>query len=249
MTIKEKILSLIKKNPYFSLSYLIKETKEKPKVIKNYLLSFKEEGIIFDAGWGIYTTKKQEFKLSTLSRIETLSRLIKKEFPFSKFLIWDTRQLSSLYQHTPRYGITFVETQKELTCSFYEYISKKYQKTYLEQKNKIYFENFSLYLSPVVIRRLIKRAPYKKTQPTLEKILVDIFCDVNTYKYISWQDYWQIWQELAINYRIKIGDLISYSRRRKCFQDLFLQLIDNNIFNNMTFGALFKEVAEVIKNN
>lgn len=133
--------------------------------------------------------------------------------------------------------------------SFYDCISKKYQKTYIEKKNKDYFINFPLHLNPVVIRKKISRSPCAGVTATLEKILVDMFIDLNTYRYISEYDYWQVWRELIPNYRLNMGKIVNYSKRRKRFQKLFSQLIDNNILSQVTSTTFLNKVAEVIRKN
>ena len=237
----------IKKHKYFTLQKITETIPLNKKVIKNYLLEFKKQGVIFNAGYGFYTTLKEEFQIPIISRVETITRLLKKRFPFVNFIIWDTKQLQSLYLHTQVHSITFVETDQEMLSPFYDCISEKYQKTYIEKRNKDYFAQIPLYLNPVVIRKKPSRSPYKGITPTLEKILVDMFIDLNTYRYISEVDYWQIWQELSSHYRINIGKVISYSKRRKRFQSLFSQLIANKTLDEMTFAALLEEVAKVTR--
>ena len=53
-----------------------------------------------------------------------------------------------------------------------------------------------------------------------------MFIDLNKYKYIESSDYWGIWNRLFSEYRVKIGILRNYSKRRKCFKELFAQLTD-----------------------
>jgi hypothetical protein len=247
MTIKNGILDYIKRSKYFSLSSLIKEKKVDARIAKNYLSTFKKQGIIFEAGYGAYTTLKREFQISSVSRVETIARLLKKSFPFADFIIWDTRQLQSLYHHTQAHHLTFIETEKELISPFFEAISKNYRGVFVERRSRSYFGKLPISSNPVVVRRMIRRSPHKGIKPSLEKILVDMFVDLNLYNYISEVDYWQIWRELCSQYRINIGTVVAYSKRRKCFKALFSQLIENNILTDMTFGAYFNEVAKVIK--
>jgi hypothetical protein len=246
---KTFLKQFIKNYKYFTLEDITKKIELDRRTIKNYLLDLKQEGIVFDAGYGVYSTLKEEFKIPVVSRIETIGRLLKKNFPFAEFTIWDTKQLQSLYQHTQAHHVTFVETDKELMNPFYDCISKEYQKTYIEKKNRDYFINFPLHLNPVVIRKKISRSPCGGVMATLGKILVDMFIDLDTYRYISEDDYRQVWRELISNYRLNIGKIVSYSKRRKCFQKLFSQLIDNNILTEVTFATFLKKEAKVIRKN
>jgi len=247
VTIKESILDYIKKNKYFSLRSLVKNKKIDIRLAKNYLLTFKKQGIIFEAGRGVYTTLKREFQIFSVSRVETIARLLKKDFPFADFIIWDTRQLQSLYHHTQAHYLTFIETGKELLYPFSEAVSKNYRDVFIEKRSRNFFKKLSISSNPVVVRKMVRRSPHKGIMASLEKILVDMFVDLNLYRYMSEADYWQIWRELCLQYKINIGTVAGYSRRRKCFKALFLQLIENDILTDMTFGAYFDEVAKVIK--
>lgn len=247
MTIKESIFNYIKANKYFSLNQLVKDRNLDKHIAKNYLLSFKKQGIVFEAGFGVYSTLKEKFRLFDDSRIQTIARILKHSFPFANFLVWDSRQLQSLYHHTQLHHLTFVETEKDLFLPFYESISKNYRDVFIEKHTQAYFKEFSFTHNPIVIRRMIKRSPCEEVTPTLEKILVDIFADLNLYKYISENDYWQLWRNLCEGYRINIGTVISYSKRRKCFKSLFLHLIANKVLSNVTFGAYYEQVVKIIK--
>ena len=249
MTIKETILQYIRQNKYFSLDQLVNEKKLGERTVKNYLLEFKNKKVIFDAGYGVYSTIEKEFKLVKNNRVDTIERLLKKSFPFTDFSIWNTHQLQPLYQHTQSHHITFIDVENDAIIGFFERISDKYRDAAVEKGGKSFFANITVNHNPVIVRKLIRRSPKNDQVPLLEKILVDMFLDLDKYKYLSEADYWQIWKTLSDEYRVKIGVVSAYSKRRKCFKRIFSQLIENKIFPIMTFGAYFDKVAKVIMGN
>lgn len=224
MNKKEKLKEYIKGHRYFSLKQVYKDLSLNRKITKDYLFQFKEENLIFDAGYGIYSTIEKRFELLQKNRVDTILNLLKKRFPYTEFVIWNTQQLQPLYRHTQQHHITFIEVEKEAVPSFFEKVSDEYRETQIEKRNKGYFDSFEISRNPVVIRNLPSRSPKRDHFPELEKIMVDMFIDLEGYRYISEDDYWKIWEELFENYRIKIGTLKNYSKRRKCFESLFSQL-------------------------
>lgn len=220
MTEKERLIKYIKNHNYFSLSHVIKELSLKNKTTKNYLLEFKKEKLIYDAGSGFYSTIKSKYELLPNSRVLTLSKFLRREFPYTKFIIWNTKQLQSLYHHLQQHHITFIEVEKEAVLSFYEKISIKYRNTTIEQQTKEYFNSINIVKDPVIVRKLLSRSPVKKYSPELEKILIDMYIDIERYKYISFSDYWELWRALLSDYRISIGHFYNYSKRRNCYGEL-----------------------------
>lgn len=73
------LIELIKNYKYSTLEDIVKKIELNRKTIKNCLSDLKRKGIIFDAGYGIYTTLKEEFKIPAVSRIKTIKRLLKKK--------------------------------------------------------------------------------------------------------------------------------------------------------------------------
>jgi len=224
MNKKEKVKDYISKHKYFSLSQISNELSLDKKIVKDYLFQLKKENLLFEAGYGMYSNIEKRFCLVPKSRVNTILNFLKKEFPYTEFIIWNTQQLQPLYYYTQQHHITFIEVEKEALTAFFEAVSKNYRDTLLERKEKDYFNSFEITRNPVVIRNLFSRSPKKGYFPELEKILVDMFVDLDSYRYISLSDYRKIWDGLFSEFRIKIGFLYYYSKRRKCFEKLFSHL-------------------------
>ena len=241
MNKKGKVREYIDKHKYFSLSQIAKELSLEKKIVKDYLLQLKKKNLVFEAGYGIYSTIEKRFSLILKSRVNTLLNFLKKKFPYTKFIIWNTQQLQSLYHHTQQHSITFIEVEKEVILSFFETVSKEYRNVLVEKRNREYFNSFDITRNPIVIRNLFSRSPQKGYSPELEKILVDMFINLDKYRYISASDYWKIWERLFSEFRVKIGIFCYYSRRRKCFNKLFPQLSDISSSYRIDLCQIIKE--------
>ncbi|PIV54635.1 hypothetical protein COY52_12600 [Candidatus Desantisbacteria bacterium CG_4_10_14_0_8_um_filter_48_22] len=243
MNKKEVIKKYTESHKYFSLSQIVKETNLNKKILKDYLSIFKKEKRVFSAGQGIYSSIKETFELVEDSRTYTLLKHLKKNFPYTDFLIWNTRQLQSLYHHTQLHHITFIDVEKDAILPFYEKISKEYIETVIEKRSRAYYNSFNIKLNPVVIRRLVSRSlkPKNNHIPQAEKVLVDLFMDVDKYKYISSSDYWKVWEELYPRYRIDIGFVYNYAKRRGCLESIFQPIISLSRKYEIDFCQLLQE--------
>ena len=227
MNKKDIVKNYVKKHRYFSLSQIIEETNFDKKLIKDYLFQLKEEKSVYDAGYGYYSTVAQKFPFEPIRRVETIRQEIKKKYPLIDFLIWDTKLFAPLYHHTQTHHITFVEVETEAVFPVYDYLDSKHRFVLKEKRVKSFFAGFDVTRDPVVIRVIPSRSPRDGNVPALEKILVDMYLDLNKYNYIAQSDYFELWWDLVRLYRINIGELLNYSRRRRCLRTLIPQLTDN----------------------
>jgi hypothetical protein len=171
-------------------------------------------------------------------------RFIKKKFPYTDFVIWDTKTLQSFYHHTQTHHITFVEVEKEAVMSVYESLYEKHPNVLKEKQSNAFYKDFDVKRDPIIVRGLITRSPRDRHTPALEKILVDMFMDMDKYNYISLSDYLEIWKDLVRRYRINIGFLHSYSKRRLCRTTLFSQLIKIKDSYSMDFYQILRELGK-----
>ena len=176
--------------------------------------------------------------------MEVIRQFLKKNYPLVDFLIWDTKTFAPLYHHTQTHHITFVEVEKDLVFPVHEHLYSKYRGVLKERREKSFFVGFDVTLDPVVVRAIPSRSPREGNTPALEKILVDMYLDIDKYAYIGHSDYFELWRDLVRLYRINIRELIGYSNRRKCSRTLFSQLVDNNNSYAIDFCQLIAKVGK-----
>lgn len=234
------------KHRYFTLDEVIRETDLSIQVAKNYLHELKKAGIVFSAGKGVYSSIANEFHFDENSRVKEISWILKRKFPFVDFIIWNTLYLQPFYHHTQTHHITFVEVEMEAVNDVAEAISLSYRNVFVEKRSKNFAESLDITGNPVIVRSLIDRSPRHGHNPQLEKMLVDLFIIKDKYRTMPESDYWELWRSLYSKYRINIGKVVAYARRRKCLEALVTQIIDNKEVGQVTFGAYFELVAKVI---
>jgi len=242
---KSLVREYIKKHRYFSLSQIARETSLGRKILWDYLSQLKAETVVFDAGYGCYSSAVKVFTLPTIERSQDIAQFVKKEFPLvTDFVVWDTKMLQSFYHHMQTHHITFVEVEKDVFSSVYDKLYLKFQNVLRERRSKVFFESFDVTRNPVVVRRLVSRSPRVGHVPALEKILVDMFMDLDKYNYIGQSDYLEMWRELIQEYRMNIRLIHGYSKRRKCLEGLFSQLVEIKWGYGIEVCQLLREVGK-----
>lgn len=244
---KSIVREYVQKRRYFTLSQIARDTEVDRSVLWNYLSQLKAEKIIFDAGYGVYSTIAKTFELPTVARAQDIAQFIKKEFPLvTDFIVWDTKALQSFYHHTQTHHITYIEIEKDVLTSVYDKLYLKFKNVLSERRSKVFFETFDVARDPAVVRGLASRSPREGHAPTLEKILIDMFRDLDKYNYIGRSDYLEIWRELIQGYRMDIRMIYSYSKRRKCLEGLLSQLVDIKEPYGIEFCQLLREVGKTV---
>lgn len=245
MNKRELVKEFAHKHRYFTLKEVIKAAGASGQLAKNYLQELKQTGIVFSAGRGVYSSVAKEFRPLEKSRVVEIRQLLKKQFPYLDFLVWNTLYFQPYYHHQQTHNITFVEVELDAIRPVADRISHDYRFVMIEKASRVAPKNFDITRDPIVVKRLIKGSPREEHMPALEKMLVDLFVIKNKYATMQDSDYWELWRSIDKLFRVNIGVLISYARARRYFRDILLQLIDNVGLNNVTFGAYVKYAAKV----
>ena len=237
MNKKELIEEYVKKNRYCSLNEIVKLTGlGRPTAIK-YLQQLKSEKVIFSAGRGFYTSVSKEFVYQKNSRVVKIYQLIKKEFPDLDFVIWNTLYFQPYYHHQQTHNITFVEIEYDGVHPVADKISQFYRHIFVETKSRDCPPGFDITKDPIVVRRLIRRSPRNGNDPSLEKMLIDLYVIKNKYKTMPDADYWELWRTVYSLYRINFPELIDYALRRRNMRAMIAQLIDNTEVSKVINGS------------
>ena len=125
--------------------------------------------------------KRRNFIPEISLKIKNIYKELEKQFPYIQSCIWNTFVLNELMVHQPGRFYTLVEVDKEATESVFYFLKDKVKNIFLEPSSNI----LSLYASSekevIIIKSLVSEAPVQKIKGvptiTVEKLLVDIFCD------------------------------------------------------------------------
>lgn len=124
--------------------------------------------------------------------MEEIYSKVTNEFFDINLIIWSTRWINDFSLHQTFHNFYILETEREYSESLFNKMKElNIPNVFLNPDDSLISKYVIGKDEPVVIKNLISKSPIKKFNqlktPTLEKILVDLFCDKKTF--INFQKY------------------------------------------------------------
>src|SRR5690606_35233745 len=220
--------------------YLEYEPELKESTFSWRIYDLKKKDIIKTIGRGVYVISyKPKFKPVLTDNVLKIATKTNERFEEIQYAIWENQWLNEFTQHQVSNQMIVVEVEKEFTESLYYYLNDSLKMDFFLNPDD---KEIEFYISestvPVVIKRLVTRAPISKlkvkknTVPvsTLEKIMVDLFADENLYHFYQGSELINIYEKILERYSINFTKLFSYAKRRKKEEEI-KQFINNHIPN------------------
>lgn len=220
--------------------YLNFEPDLKESTFSWRIYDLKKKDIIKTIGRGLYVISyKPKYKAMLSDSVFKIARKTNEHFKDIKYAIWETQWLNEFSQHQTANQMIVVEVEKEFTDSLYYYLNDTIRMDFFLNPDD---KEIQFYVSestvPVVIKRLVTRAPIQKIKnkkavvpiATLEKIMVDLFADENLFHFYQGSEMVNIYEKIIDRYSINFTKLFSYAKRRRKEQEI-KQFISNHIPN------------------
>lgn len=168
------------------------------------------------------------------SQLKAVSKKIKRKFPFLNSCIWNTSVFNEFMQHQPGRFLTLVEVEKEAIQSVFYFLKDQQFQAYAKPSKEILEKYLPSKGKTIIIKSLATEAPVQEidqiTTTTLEKILVDVFCDNTIFSAQQGAEMRTIYEEAFRKYTINKDRLLRYAQRRNKKQEIlkYLETISNN---------------------
>jgi hypothetical protein len=136
-------------------------------------------------------------------------------------------------QHQPNIFFLLVETDKEITNSAFYFLREIKKSVFIEPSNDIFEKYIVNEKEAIIIKPLISEAPTQNINEvetaTIEKMLVDIFCDDVIFYAQQGAEKRTIFKEAFTKYTINQSKMLRYADRRRKKEELnqFIQTISN----------------------
>jgi|JFJP01.2.fsa_nt_gi hypothetical protein len=182
--------------------------------------NFVEKGVLKRIGNGKYVAGQTKNYIPVIeNELVTLCRKLHKKYPLLSFCIWNTRQFNEFMLHQPAHFYSIVETEKDSSEYVFHYIKEIYKEVYLNPTKAEIEKYVSLAQNAYVVKDLISESPIQKTDKiptiTIEKMLVDAFCDADLYNAQQGSELETIFKTAFEKYTINRTKLFRYANRRK----------------------------------
>ncbi|MCB8993974.1 MAG: hypothetical protein H6538_00025 [Bacteroidales bacterium] len=150
---------------------------------------------------------------------------VEKQFPGIKYSIWSTKSVNEFLLHLTTRYITILQVEKDAMEPVYEFLK-------LQNIGKIYFQpeekEIERYIfeseQSIILQSLISKAPIQRlgriVTITLEKMIVDLFCEKNLFFAFQGGELVHIINAAYERYSINFTTMFHYARRRGKEMDL-----------------------------
>lgn len=154
----------------------------------------------------------------TPKKIVSLYKAIQKEFPFIDLCIWHTSIINEFMLHQPGRFLILVETDREVIDSLFYFLKEKKYPVFAEPSEEIMDKYLTWDKESIIIKPLITEAPVLRVNNiltvSLEKMLVDIFCDDIIFSAQQGNEMEFIFTKALSTYTVNQSKMVRYADRR-----------------------------------
>jgi len=224
-SIKQQLINYFQQQSIITMGdfrnyFRAKQPSIKDTTIRGRIHDLKQAGLVQSAGRGKYTFQtKATFQPMRSPAIKKVATLIHQHFDID-YCISSTEWLGEFSLHQAFQHILLLEVEKEFLRDTFDVIrNNSKQEVYLSPDKKIFDLYVSSADSPIVLKALPGRAPIKEVSNTkvssLEKMLVDLFVDEQTFYAYQGQEMVHIFEKAIQLYQLDYSRLFGYAARRK----------------------------------
>ena len=214
--------------------YRATEEQIKSSTIRWRVYSLVQKGILQRVGRGKFRFGKSTNYLPEVSsKLKSTYNKITKDFPFSRTCVWHTSASNEFMQHQMGKFYYLIEVEKDATEAIFYSLKERNLSVFLNPNQEIldkYIpENKDIY----IIKSLVSEAPTQQIEKictvSIEKILVDIFCDETLFAAQQGAEMRTIFNEALSKYTVNQNKMLRYADRRKRKNDFnnYLKTISN----------------------
>jgi hypothetical protein len=191
------------------------------------IFDLKQKDRIKDVAKGIYSLEqKQTFKPQADDLINRIDYLITNSFLFNSCNIWTTAWLNDLTELQATSFLYLIEVDRGSMEGVFFLLKDKgrFSNVFINPDSKVIEHYISEQSNAIIVIPMISRAPTMKvngiTIPTLEKILVDLYCEPRLYFAFQGQQLENIFEAALSRYVINYSRMLNYAKRRNRDDDL-----------------------------
>ena len=179
-----------------------------------------QKGVLSRIGRGRYCLGNGDAYFPEISGKQiSVYKKIKSDFPFLTVCLWSTSVLNEFMLHQPGRYYQLLEVEKDATESIFYYLKDRNYSVYMEPTQELIRRYMIDEKEPWIVKPLVTEAPIQHINGiptvTIEKLLVDIFCDPVLFNAQQGSEMHQIYHEAFEKYTINESKMLRYASRRR----------------------------------
>lgn len=222
--INKEILSILKEFGTFHTAdiaalYRQKEPELKQATVNWRIYRLVQAGIIVRMSKGMFRmNNEQAFSPIPDKQLKSLAKKLKRLFPYANLCLWDTTIINAYSQHLTDNSMYIIETDKGVAEPMFHYLQESIKNIYLNPSKET-MENYLFQGGkPCVVKSMISESPLQEvegvTTVTIEKMIVDLFCDKTLFAIYQGHELRTIYQNCLERYPINRTKMLRYASRR-----------------------------------
>lgn len=152
------------------------------------------------------------------AKTKTIHNKIQADFPFIEFCVWNSISLDEFTLHHSSKHFTLIEVEKDSAESVYFSLKEQNHKVFFNPDSKMLDQYVFELTNPFIVKHLVSEAPVQKVKKyntvTLEKILVDLYCDETLFVFYQGKEKQTIFKNAFEKYTLNNNKLLRYAARR-----------------------------------
>jgi hypothetical protein len=179
-----------------------------------------QTGVLSRVGRGQFTLgEDRNFIPQITSHLKKVYTKLHKHFPYLQICVWHTTVVNELMLHQPGRFYTLVEVEKDAIEHVFFVLKENYQHVFLNPSAHLLSHYASGDKAAIIVKSLVSEAPIQTVNGvqtiTIEKMLVDIFCDETIFASQQGGEMDHIFKEAYNRYTIHENRMLRYADRRR----------------------------------
>ncbi len=183
------------------------------------IYDLRKRQIIKDVKRGYYAIQQGMVFRPTIDKLSLrLGKLISTQFEEASYCLLHTAWFNEMIELQATQSLYVLYVEKAYTESAFHLLIDEFPHVYLKPDATLIHHYVSEKEQAIVIEPMVSRAPIVGDNPinisSIEKILVDLFCDSHLYYAYQGKQLLQIYTYCFAHYGINFSTLFNYARRR-----------------------------------
>jgi len=188
--------------------------------VRKIVFRFNEKGLIATLKRGVYTVEtKSLFRPVPDKFMKKIHKLYAGRYHDIHYCLWTTQWLHQFMNLQPFQFIYVFETEKDLLEPTFFLFKENNINVFLKPDQNLAEKYMAESQDPLVVKLITTRSPIiqsdKMNIASIEKILVDVFCDSDIFFFYQGNELRNIFNNTFRSFHINYSKLLNYAERRK----------------------------------